>query len=76
MTDYAAEEIRVAKALLNVKARLPADTNDVELPILSSDPDFDDLPRNHTEGTIDDQITQEAVIRLARAAIVAIKGGS
>lgn len=43
--------------------------NSYIIPVLAMDPDFDDLPRDHTEGTSDDEITQEAVIRLARAAI-------
>lgn len=60
---------RIARALMNVVARLPGNLDDREFPVLALDPDYDDLPRDHTEGTIDDQITQDAVLRLADAAI-------
>jgi hypothetical protein len=61
---------RVARALLGVRAALPA-SDGREFPVLTSDPDFDDLPLDHTEGTEDDDLTQEAVLRLARAAVIA-----
>ena len=65
---------RVARAMLDVMATPPASLlGSLELPVLAGDPDFNDLPRNGDEGTIDDEITQEAVIRLARAAIEAMR---
>lgn len=65
---------RVARALMAVTARRPAQTDDdSEFPVLASDPDFDDLPIDHTQGTVDDEITQEAVLLLARAAIAAMR---
>lgn len=63
---------RVARALMDVCAAPPA-SDGRELPVLAIDPDFDDLPRDHTEGNPEDEITQEAVIRLARAAIEAMR---
>jgi hypothetical protein len=60
--------IKIAKALLQVTARRPADTTGKEFPVLTSDPDFDDLPIDHRQGTEDDNITQVAVLRLAQAA--------
>lgn len=52
-------------------ARRPAQPEDDkrEYPILALDPDFDDLPEDSTQGTDEDEITQEAVLRLAQAAI-------
>lgn len=67
MTDNMIDKL-IARAMMRVTARLPADVLGREVPVLALDPDFDDLPRDHTEGTIDDEITQEAVLRLARAA--------
>jgi hypothetical protein len=66
---------RVARALMDVRARYPAqDPKDSrEFPVLDTDPDFDDLPADSTEGTEDDPITKEAVLRLARAAITAMR---
>lgn len=62
----------VARAMMDVCAPLPAGQQDgKEVPILCSDPDFDDLPSCGAEGTEDDYITQEAVMRLARCAILA-----
>lgn len=40
-----------------------------EVAVLSGDPDLNDLPRDHTEGTMDDPITQVAVVRLAKAVL-------
>jgi hypothetical protein len=65
-------EERVARALMDVRAALPAGDG-TEYPVLDMDPDFDDLPLDHTQGTDDDPITQEAVLRLARAAIAAMR---
>lgn len=62
----------VARALLNVRAEFPA-SDGIEHFILSSDPDFDDLPKDPTEGTENDDITKEAVRRLARAAIEVVR---
>lgn len=65
---------RVARRLMGVTARRPASSEDErEFPVLAMDPDFDDLPLDHTQGTSDDEITQEAVLRLARAAIAAMR---
>lgn len=66
---------RVARAMMKVTALRPgSDVNaSSEMPVLSTDPDFDDLPRDGSEGTADDEITQEAVLRLARAAIEAMR---
>lgn len=61
---------KVAQSLMRVTARPPA--SEMEAPVLALDPDFDDLPRDETEGTADDEITQEAVLRLARAAILSM----
>ena len=58
-----------ARAALLVRARLPGGQE--EWPVLSTDPDFDDLPVNADEGTPDDDITQEAVLRVCTAAITA-----
>lgn len=65
---------RVARALMQVTAQMPGGVlPGVAVPVLSMDPDFDDLPDDHTEGTEDDEITKEAVRRLARAAITAMR---
>jgi hypothetical protein len=65
---------RVALAMMAVKASLPGgQLEGREVPVLTLDPDFDDLPRDSSEGTEDDDITQEAVLRLARAAIEAMR---
>ena len=63
---------KVARALMEVRAAPPA-SDGTEYPVLDLDPDFDDLPLDHTQGTVDDPITQEAVLRLARAAIAALR---
>lgn len=66
---------KVARALMDVCARKPASgLNTPELPVLALDPDFDDLPLDCTQGTVDDEITQEAVLRLARAAVDVVLG--
>jgi hypothetical protein len=63
----------VINALMNVCARPPRgvlpEGDEREFPVLSLDPDYMDLPADHTEGTEDDDITQEAVQRLAKAVI-------
>lgn len=64
---------RVARSLMNVRARRPADPNGKHFPVLAMDRDFDDLPLDSTQGTADDEITQEAVLLLARAAIEAMR---
>jgi hypothetical protein len=65
---------RVARAMMTVKARLPGrGESGADYPVLSYDPDFDDLPANASEGTRDDEITQEAILKLARAAIEAMR---
>ncbi len=64
---------RVARALMLVTAKPPASTGGPEVPVLSLDPDYDDLPWNAEQGTLDDEITQEAVLRLAQAAIKAMR---
>ena len=72
MTTQNEREVEaVARALMEVRAAAP-NSDGTELPILDTDPDFDDLPLDHTQGTDDDPITQEAVLRLARAAIAAL----
>lgn len=64
---------RVARALMLVNAARPGNQlGGLAIPVLSLDPDFDDLPMDNTEGTEDDDITQEAVMLLARAAIEAM----
>ena len=65
----------MARAMMNVHARRPAQdqSDDREFPVLSLDPDFDDLPRDSSEGTSDDEITQEAVLRLAASALNSIR---
>lgn len=70
MTESMVE--RVARALMEVTAKRPGSGGSAfEYPVLSDDPDFDDLPIGPNEGTPDDAITQEAVLALARAAISA-----
>lgn len=65
---------RVARALMDVRARRPGSgKNSTEFPVLDMDSDFDDLPSDSSEGTDEDPITQEAVLKLARAAIEAIR---
>lgn len=67
-TERSALVKRVARALMEVRAASPA-SDGTEYPVLDLDPDFDDLPLDHTQGTSDDPITQEAVFRLAEAAL-------
>lgn len=67
--DYAVEA--AARAMMDVVAQKPADPHGMELPVLCADPDFDDLPRTAAEGTTEDEITQDAVLKLARAALIA-----
>lgn len=65
---------RIARSLMDVMAQRPGGAcGGKEVPVLDLDPDFDDLPANGSEGTEDDDITQEAVLRLARAALEAIR---
>ena len=65
---------RVARALMTVYAAKPGNFMDGrEFPVLAMDPDWDDLPADRSEGTDEDEITQEAVLRLARAAIAAMR---
>jgi len=74
MTDWEPPEWAVeaaARAMMAVTARRPADPCGLEYPVLCSDPDYDDLPRDASQGTTQDEITQEAVLKLARAALVA-----
>jgi len=66
-------ERAVALALLNTVAPYPC-SDGADRPVLTSDPDLDDLPYDHTEGTEEDNMTQVAVARLARAAIKAVRG--
>ena len=73
MSNAAEMELRVALALIAVTAHRPGNVLDMELPILTMDPDFHDLPEDHKQGTDDDVITQEAVLKLARAAIAAMR---
>ena len=63
----------VARSLMAVCARPPAAIDDREFPVLDADFDFDDLPLNGDQGTSDDTITQEAVLRLAAAAVCAVE---
>lgn len=63
----------VARALMTVRAQMPGGGLDgPELPVLDMDPDFDDLPLHGGQGSEDDAITQEAVLRLADAALRAV----
>jgi len=65
---------KIAKAMMHVVARWPGHgSNGDELPVLSLDTDWDDLPRDGSEGTLEDEITKEAVLKLARAAIEAMR---
>ena len=64
---------RVARAMLEATAKRPAQKVDCEYHILSFYPDFDDLPLDHTQGTVNDEITQEAVLKLAVVAIKAMR---
>lgn len=63
---------RIARGLMGVRAAFPSSDGE-EFLVLDLDSDFDDLPRDHTQGTEDDAITQVAVLRLARAALMAIR---
>lgn len=58
-------------ALMEVVAKPPAaDPEDGrEFPVLDFDPDLNDMPRDHTQGTEQDPITQVAVVRLAKAVL-------
>ncbi|HTH95918.1 MAG TPA: hypothetical protein VL574_00800 [Stellaceae bacterium] len=58
----------VARSLLQVKAPFPA-SDGTEYFVLDESSEFDNLPRDHGEGTEDDAITQVAVLRLAKTAI-------
>ena len=63
----------MARAMMDVTARQPSSSESfAEYPVLALDSDYDDLPRDHTEGTCDDELTQEAVLQLATAALTAI----
>lgn len=64
---------KIARALMDVQAPLPCSDGTQEFPVIDGDPDFDDLPRDHTEGTRDDFVTQDAVLRLARAALRVVR---
>lgn len=58
---------------MTVRAQMPGGGLDgPELPVLDMDPDFDDLPLHGGQGSEDDAITQEAVLRLADAALCAV----
>ncbi len=63
-----------ARAMMLVNCVVPG-SNGLALPVLSGDPDFDELPANASEGVATgpdaDMITQEAVRKLADAAISA-----
>lgn len=56
-------------ALMDVRAARPGSDGTLELPVLDTDPDLADLPRDHTQGTDDDPITLAAVVRLAKAVL-------
>ena len=72
-SDFSMVE-RVARAMMEVCAVPPGNiSGGAERPVLSSDPDYDDLPLDGSQGTVDDDITQEAVLKLARAAIAALR---
>lgn len=62
----------IARALMKVRCVVPA-SGGVAWPVLSDDPDFDELPVDASEGWADgpnaDWLTQEAVLMLADAAI-------
>ena len=66
------EEVElVARAMMKVCARPPGCER--EFPVLELDPDFDELPLDHSEGNRDeDWLTQEGVLRLAQADIDAM----
>ena len=68
---------RAARAMMHVTAKRPGDSDDddLELPVLALDPDYDELPVDHRSGTDDDEITQAAVLKLAAAAINAVLDG-
>ncbi|MCQ8279879.1 hypothetical protein NFI95_15650 [Acetobacteraceae bacterium KSS8] len=62
--------LEAVHALMEVRARPPCSPDESpELPVLDTDPDAADLPRDHTEGTSDDPITLVAVVRLAKAVL-------
>ena len=66
----------VARAMMDVRAQMPGGGLDgPELPVLDMDPDFDDLPLHGGQGSQDDPITQEAVLKLADAALRALAEG-
>jgi hypothetical protein len=57
-------------ALMDVCAKPPAGERYIhDLPVLDLDPDLNDMPIDHTQGTDDDPITQVAVVRLAKAVL-------
>ncbi len=60
---------QIGRAMMNVRAQLPGSAPDApEYPVLNMDPDFDDLPLHGQQGNEYDDITQEAVLRLAACA--------
>ncbi|MDR3488801.1 MAG: hypothetical protein P4M05_28350 [Bradyrhizobium sp.] len=64
----------VALAMMTVTARLPGDPEDSHhYPVLGDGTDFHGLPADDSEATVDDTITQETVLKLATAAIRAIR---
>lgn len=65
---------KVARALMDVRAAMPGNAlNGLEVPVLDLDPDYDDLPRDKSEGTEEDPITQEAVLKLAKSSIDSLR---
>ena len=72
----AKEDLEMAgRAMMAVTSKLPgSDEDDCDLyPVLGLDSNFDDLPADDSEYSEDELITKETVLKLAAAAIHAIR---
>ena len=63
----------VARSMFAVTAPMPGSRDDAAYPVLGIDTDFDALPADQGEATVDDTMTREIVLRLAAAAVRALR---